>query len=261
MTKVRSIIAALLVAWGMISDHTLPRSVIDLFRMQVPTRIVLFCFPLTGILAGLIAAIPAFCASLLFNRFAGALVFTICGALLLFFRDSGRGLALLVSYINARLTGVPPAIAFQRCDASLSNVLRNPVVMLLTGIGVMIILGMLFALFYRGAALWLAAVCGADAMVQARLCLESNRNTDLPFIQGGAKGQRYLAISSVILAVLLLLIFPKVAALGVFVVLWVWFWRELPGTEEFKDGLSADWITLCGFWAALITLLCGMGLL
>ena len=261
MTKIRRIIAAFLVAWGMISDYTLPRSIISHFRMQIPTKLVLFCFPLTGVAAGVIASIPALFVSLLFNRLAGALVFTFCGALLLFFRDSGRGLALLASYINARMTGVPPAIAFQRCDSSLANVLRNPVVMLFTGIGIMLILGMLFALFYRGAALWLAAVCGADAMVQARLCLESDRNSKLPFIQGGAKGHNALAVSSVILAVLLLLIFRKIAALGVFVVLWVWFWRELPGAEEFRDGLSPDWITLSGFWAALITLLCGMGLL
>lgn len=261
MNKVRSVAAALLASWGMISDYTLPRSVLKHFSMQIPGKVVLFCFPAAGFLAALLALLPALLAAGVFNRFAGALVFTFTGALLLFFKDSGRGLALLVSYINSRLSGVPPSIALQRCDNRLSEVLKNPVVILLTGIGIIAVLGMLFALFYRGAGLWLAAVCAADALVQGRLCLEPDRNTMTPFIRSGNSGKIHLAVSAAVIGVIMLLIFPKIAALGMIVVLWVWFWRELPGIEEFSEGLSSDWITLCGFWAALVALLCGMGLL
>ena len=261
MNNVRSVIAAFIASWGMISDYTLPKSLIAPFRMQIPSTTVLFCFPLCGALAGLIALLPGVLLSIFFSHFAGALVFAFAAAFLLYFKDSGRGLALLVSYISIRLSGAPPAIAFQHCDNRLSEVLKNPVVMLLSVISVIIVLGMLFALFYRGAGLWFAAVAAADALVQARLCLEPDRNSKIPFIRVAKGGEKYLAFSALLLAIVMLCIFPRVAALGAIVVLWVWFWRELPGIEEFGSGLSSDWITMCGFWAALLTLLCGMGLL
>ncbi|MBO5792970.1 MAG: hypothetical protein J6S54_10950 [Lentisphaeria bacterium] len=261
MKQIKSVIAAFIASWGMISDYTLPQAVIAPFRMQIPSTTVLVCFPLCGALAGLLALLPALLLGGIFNRFAGALLFTLTGAFLLFFKDSGRGLSLLVSYVTTRLSGAPPAIAFQHCSCRLSDVLKNPVVMLLTGIFVIAVLGMLFALFYRGAGLWLAAISAADAIVQARLCLEPDRNSKISFIRIARGGERYLAVSSLILAVIMLSIFPRVAALGAMVVLWVWFWRELPGSNEFSNGLSADWITLSGFWAAVLTLLCGMGML
>lgn len=261
MKTLRSIIAAFIASWGMISDYTLPKSLIAPFRMQIPSTTVLFCFPLCGALAGLIALLPGVLLSIFFSHFAGALVFALTGALLLYFKDSGRGLALLFSYISSRLSGAPPAIAFQNCDNRLSEVLKNPLIMLLSVISVIIVLGMLFALFYRGAGIWFAAVAAADALVQAKLCLEPDRNTNVPFIRVARGGEKYLTVSAILLAVVMLCIFPKVAALGAIVVLWVWFWRELPGIEEFRGGLSPDWITMSGFWAALLTLLCGMGLL
>ncbi|MBR7139237.1 MAG: hypothetical protein IKD44_06795 [Lentisphaeria bacterium] len=261
MKQIRSAVAAFIASWGMISDYTLPKAVIAPFRMQIPSKTVLFCFPFCGALAGVLALLPALLIGSFFNRFAGALVFTLAGALLLFFKDSGRGLALLVSYVGTRFSGSPPALAFQHCDNRLSEVLKNPVVMLMTGIFVIIVLGMLFALFYRGAGFWFIAVSAADAVVQARLCLEPDRNTKIPFIRIAKGGEKYLAVSSLILALIMMCVFPKVAALGAFVVLWVWFWRELPGINEFSSGLSSDWITLGGFWAAVLTLLCGMGML
>ena len=221
----------------------------------------LFCFPFCGALAGAVALLPAFLVSCIFNRLAGALVFVLTGAFLLYFKDSGRGLALLISYTGSRLSGAPPAIAFQHCDSRLSEVLKNPLVMFLSGISVILVLGMLFALYYRGAGAWIIAVSAADAIVQARLCLEPDRNTKIPFIRITRGGEKFLAGSAILVALLLLCVFPKIAALGAVVIVWVWFWRELPGNDEFRNGLSSDWITMSGFWAALLTLLCGMGLL
>ncbi len=261
MKNLRSVIAAFIISLGMMSDYTLPKSLIAPFRMQIPSTRVLFCFPLCGALAGLAALLPGVLVSIFFNHFAGALIFSLAGACWLYFKDSGRGLALLFSYFSSRLSGAPPAIALQHCDNRLSEVLKNPLIMMLCIISVILVLGMLFALFYRGAGVWFAAVAAADALVQARLCLEPDRNTALPFIRVAPGGERSLAFSAVLLAVVMLCIFPKVATLGAIVVLWVWFWRELPGIEEFRSGLSSDWITMCGFWAALLTLLCGMGLL
>ena len=116
-------------------------------------------------------------------------------------------------------------------------------------------------LFYRGAGFWLAAVTGADALVQGRLCLEPDRRTRLPFIRATRDEWNYLAASGIMIGIVLLLIFPAIASFGAMVVVWVWFWRELPGAGELEGGLTSQWITMYGFWAAVVTLLCGMGLL
>lgn len=261
MNTVRRTVAAFIASWGMISDYPLPRFAVDPFRMQIPSTTVLFCFPLTGALAGAIPYGLALLAACFFNNLAGALIFTILGGLFFFFKDSGRGLALLVSYIAARIGGNAPVSALQHSRSNLNEVLRDPVVLLLSVVGVIVVLGMLFALFYSGAGAWFMAVCAADALVQARLCLENDRNTGLPFIRSPRNGINHLAGSGIILGVLSILIFPKVAALGAVVILWVWFWRELPAADEFRAGLSSDWITMYGFWAGILTLLCGMGLL
>lgn len=261
MKKIRTLVAAFIVSWSMISDYALPGSLIAPFRMRVPSRTVLFCFPLCGALAGIAALLPALIVNMFFNRFAGALVFSLTGACWLYFKDSGRGFALLISYITSRFSGVPSSIAFQRCESRLSEVLKNPVVMLLAGISVIFVLGMLFALYFCGAGFWFVTVCAADALIQARLCLETDRNTQLPFIRIARGDEKYLGASALLLAIVMLAFFPKIAAMGAIIVLWVWFWRELPGIDEFRSGLSPDWITLSGFWAALLTLLCGMGLI
>ena len=261
MKKIRTVIAALIASWGMISDYPLPAFLIAPFKMQIPTKTVLFCFPLAGALAGFLVWFVSLLCGCFFNRFAGALVFTVLSGILLFFKDSGRGLALLISYAADRFSGTAPMTALQNGSCNLNAVLKSPVLMLLTGVGVIMVLGMFFALFYSGAGIWLAAVIGADAFVQGRLCLEPDRNSKIPFIRAVEDGVKYLAAGGILLALIMVVIFPKVAALGAIVILWVWFWRELPGSDEFSNGLSPDWISLCGFWAGILTLLCGMGLL
>ena len=261
MKKIRSVIAAFIASWGMISDYPLPAFVIAPFKMQIPSATVLFCFPFTGALAGAVVWLFAFFCGIVFNQLAGALIFTLLSGFLFFFKDSGRGLSLLISYAAARFSGAAPVTALQNSSSNLNVVLKSPVIILLTGVAVMVILAMFFALFYCGAGIWLAAVIGADAFVQGRLCLEPDRNSKIPFIRTSGDGVKYLAASGILLALIMVAVFPRIAALGAVVILWVWFWRELPGSDEFRNGLSPDWISMCGFWAGILTLLCGMGLL
>ena len=261
MKQIRNAVAAMIASWGLISDYQLPTSVIAPFRMKVPTTRVLFCLPLAGAFAALLVWIAAGCVSLLFNRVAGAIAFTVAGGALLFFKDSGSGFSLLLSYAGSRLKGEEPVVALGRSDSSLGDVLRTPVMMLAAVICMIFILGMLFLLFFRGAGFWFVAVAAADAFVQGRLCLENDRNTHLPFIRAPRNGINYLAASGIILALVMLMVFPAIASLGAIVVLWVWFWRELPGAGEFEEGLTSEWITMYGFFASVLTLLCGMGLL
>ncbi|MBE6384439.1 MAG: hypothetical protein E7048_02105 [Lentisphaerae bacterium] len=261
MNQVKFAIAALLGSWDLISDYPLPGRIIAPFRKTVSAKAILFCLPLAGALAAILVWIPACLVSMILNRVAGALFFAVAGGLLFFFKDSGSGFSLFLSYVAARLSGEAPVVALERTESRFTEILKNPVMMFTTLIFMILVLGMLFLLFYRGAGFWLAAVTGADAFVQGRLCLEPNRQTKLPFIRASRDGINYLAASGIGLAVVQLLIFPSIASLGAMVVLWVWFWRELPGAGEFESGLTSQWITMYGFWAAVLTLLCGMGLL
>ena len=261
MNQIRTAVAALIAAWGLISDFQLPRSFIQRFRMKVPAVNVLVSMPWVGMAAGFLVLAAAWLVRLIFNPSAGALVFALAGTLLFFLKDSGRGFSLLLSYAANRFTGEPAVTALNRADSRLTELLKNPVLLLISVITVVLVLGMLFMLFYRGAGLWFAAVIGADALIQARLCLETDRNTRMPFLHTAGKGRSRLGASAATAAVLMLICFPAVAALGAIVILWVWFWRELPNSGEFQDGWSADWVTMYGFGGSLITLLCGMGLL
>ena len=261
MKQIKNVIAAMIAGWGLISDYQLPERVIAPFRMKIPSGRVLFCLPFAGVAAAMLVLIAAWSVSLIFSKVAGAIIFTIAGGALFFFKDSGSGFALLLSYAGARLKGEAPVVALGRSNASLGDVLRTPAMMLAAVIFMIFILGMLFLLFFRGAGFWFAAVIAADAFVQGRLCLENDRYTKLPFIRAPENGINYLALSGVIIAVIMLMVFPAIASLGAIVVLWVWFWRELPRAGEFEEGLTSDWITMYGFWASVLTLLCGMGLL
>ena len=159
------------------------------------------------------------------------------------------------------MTGEEPVVALARSESRLGELLKNSVMMFAAMIFMMFIVGMLFLLFFRGCGFWFAAVGAADAFVQGRLGLENDRRTRLPFIRAPKNGINYLAASGIVIALVMLLAFPAVASLGAIVVLWVWFWRELPRAGEFEGGLASEWITMYGFWAAVLTLLCGMGLL
>ena len=261
MKKIRSLITPFLAAWGIISDYQLPGRIIAPFRMMVPANNVLFCLPLTGVLAACLPFLTAWIVSIIFNRTAGAVVFAPLGGILFFLKDSGRGFAFLLSYAGARISGEMPVSALGKGDTRLGEVLKNPLMMLSAVILIIFVLAVLSGLFFCGKGFWFTAVIGADAFVQARLGLEIDRQTQMPFIRTSGKGINYLAASGIIVGVAELIFFPGIAALGAIVILWVWFWRELPRAEEFREGLSSDWISMYGFWAAMLTLLCGMGLL
>ena len=261
MNPVKVVIAALLSSWDLISDYQLPAKVIAPFRKKVSVRSILFCLPLVGALSGILVWILSCLVGGILNRLTGALFFAVAGGILFFFKDSGSGFSLFLSYAAARLRGEEPVVALGRTESRLPEILKNPVMMFSALLFMILVLGMLFLLFYRGAGFWLAAVTGADALVQGRLCLEPDRRTRLPFIRATREEWNYLAASGIMIGIVLLLIFPAIASFGAMVVVWVWFWRELPGAGELEGGLTSQWITMYGFWAAVVTLLCGMGLL
>lgn len=262
MNQVKVSAAALIAAWGMLVDQPLPKWLVAPFKnMRIPTEKVLLAFPFAGVLIAAVPLIIGGVVSIIFNRMAGGLCFALLGGTVLLFKDSGRGIALLLSYAAKRISGTTASDALEECDHHIENVLRNPLLMFAAVILSVVLLCMLFALFFCGAGVWFASVLAADALVQGRLCLKNSRSTGVPFIFVPAERSYLLAVSGGIIAVLSLIIFPKIAALGAVVIVWVWFWRELPESDEFSRNLDADWITLCGFWAAVLMLLCGMGLL
>ena len=261
MILVRNFIADFVAAWNMLVDRPLPKIAGPLGAGKAAPGGVLICFPLTGLVLGFLTTGIASLAQTCLSRFAGAFVFMLLAGALLLFKDSGRGLSMLVSYASLRLAGMESFRALGSASPRMEDSLRSPVVMMFSAVGIAATLGMLFALFYRGAGLWFPAVLTADAFVQARFCLLSDR-TGRPFLRSaGPRESLYLAVAGIAAAVLMLVIFPRIAALGAIIIIWVWFWRELPESGDFKQGIAPDWISLWGFWAAMLMLVCGMGLL
>ena len=262
MILVKTVIADFIAAWNMLSDRALPRIPGPLGTGKATSAGVLVCFPLIGLVSGFLTVAVALLAQMCMSRFAGAFVFMLLAGAVLWFKDSGRGLSMLISYAARRFSGMTSSRALDAASPGMENSLGSPMVMMFSAVGIVALLGMLFALFYRGAALWFPAVLTADALVQARLCLLTDRRTGSPFLRNTAPGDMlYLAAAGIAAAVLMLVIFPRIAAFGAAVIVWVWFWRELPESPELKSGIAADWISLWGFWAAVLMLICGMGLL
>ena len=262
MIQVKAFLADFIAAWDMLADRPLPRIPGPLGAGKPTPGGVLICFPLIGMVVGFLTVGIASLAQMCLSRFAGAFIFMLLAGALLWIKDSGRGLAMLISYAARRFSGMESSRAVSAASPRMDHSLASPVVMLFSAVGIVAMLGMLFALFYRGAGLWFPALLTADALVQARLCLLPDLRTGRPFLRvPGPGGFLNLAVAGICAAVLMLIIFPRIAALGAVVIIWVWFWRELPESGDFKRGIAADWISLWGFWAAVLMLICGMGLL
>lgn len=262
MIQVRNFIADFIAAWNMLSDRPLPAAAGALGSGKTTSGGILACFPLIGMVLGLLTTGIAVLAQSCLSRFAGAFLFMLLAGALLWFKDSGRGLSMLISYAARRFSGMAGSRALDAASPRMENSLGSPAVMMFSAVGIVAMLGMLFALFYRGAGLWFPAILTADALVQARLCLLPDRQTGSPFLRSSGSQELFsLAVAGIAAAVIMLILFPRIAALGAVVIVWVWFWRELPESADFKSGIASDWISLWGFWAAVIMLICGMGLL
>ena len=262
MIQVKNCIADFTAAWNMLVDRPLPRIAGPLGKGRATSGGVLICFPLIGLVLGFLTVWIASLLQMCLSPFAGAFVFTLLAGALLWIKDSGRGLAMFISYAARRLSGMESSQALETASPRMEISLGSPVVMMFSAVGIVAMLGMLFALFYRGAGSWFPAILTADAFVQARLCLLPGRRTGQPLLRThGTREICTLAVAGIASALLMLLIFPRIAALGAVVIIWVWFWRELPESEGFRRGIAPDWISLWGFWAAVLMLVCGMGLL
>ena len=262
MIQVKDVAADFTAAWNMLSDRPLPKISGPLGGGKATSGGILVCFPLIGLVSGFLTVGIASLFQACLSRFAGAFVFMLLAGAVLWFKDSGRGLSMLISYAARRLSGMESFRALDAASPRMEVSLGSPAVMMFSAVGLVATLGMLFALFYRGAGLWFPALLTADAFVQARLCLLPDRRTGNPFIRSSDPREiSCLAAAGIASAVLMLVIFPQIAALGAVVIVWVWFWRELPEKADFRQGIASDWISLWGFLAAVLMLICGMGLL
>ncbi len=262
MILVKTVIADFIAAWNMLSDRALPGISRSLGGGKATSGGILVCFPLIGLVLGFLTVGIALLFQACLSRFAGAFIFMLLAGAVLWIKDSGRGLSMFISYAARRLSGMESSRAYETASPRMEVSLGSPVVMMFSAVGIVGALGMLFALFYRGAGLWFPALLTADALVQARLCLLPDRRTGRPFLRSSDPREiSCLAAAGIFSAVLMLVIFPRIAALGAIVIIWVWFWRELPERTDFEQGIASDWISLWGFWAAVLMLICGMGLL
>ena len=233
MILVKAFLADFIAAWNMLADRPLPAIPGPLGTGRTTPGGILLCFPLIGLAAGFLTVGIALLVQTFLSRFAGAFVFMLLAGMLFWIKDSGRGLAMLISYASRRLSGMESSRALDSASSRMEDSLGSPAVMMFSAVGIVAMLGMLFALFYRGAGLWFPAILTADTFVQARLCLLPDRRTREPFLRiPGPREQLFLAVAGIAAAVLMLIIFPRIAALGAVIIVWVWFWRELPDSGQ-----------------------------
>ena len=147
MSRIEKLYRGTLSAWGMLIDFPLP----EYFRRQLgrgADSLSTACgFPLVGVAVGILLAIAAGFCSVVFNPVGGGIVFALLAAAFLEFKDSGRGAALLGSFLLLRQRGVPAAEALPRLNSDLVG-LNNVMAGLFLGILEALKLSFLFLLCF-----------------------------------------------------------------------------------------------------------------
>ena len=249
---------ALAAVWEMLVDFPLP----PVFRGSASPEpeMLLLAFPLVGAVLGLIPVLAGALTGMLFNRIAGAVIFALAAGIVLGFKDSGRGVLLLSSFVTRLMAkeSRQEALRELRHDAGVLD--AQPAAIFVTLFAV-VELGILFLLSFYGAQWWIVAVAVAGATVQGVLATEPRSGGRPGLIPQAEEKKGFSWFSAGVLFLFLLLRFPRPAALlaGVAVFLLVRFF-----IRDFRDaagGVDADFITLGGAVTESAVLLLGLGVL
>ena len=117
MRDCRQIGAAAIEAWRILTDLPLPQALCRDGSRPAAGMPVLVWFPLLGALCGAVIATAGWLFTAVSNRYAGAALFAAAGLLFMLFKDSGRALTLLVSWLINLLEGRPFAEALDAASS------------------------------------------------------------------------------------------------------------------------------------------------
>lgn len=256
MSRIEKLYRGTLSAWGMLIDFPLP----EYFRRQLgrgADSLSTACgFPLVGVAVGILLAIAAGFCSVVFNPVGGGIVFALLAAAFLEFKDSGRGAALLGSFLLLRQRGVPAAEALPRLNSDLVG-LNNVMAGLFLGILEALKLSFLFLLCFFQAKLWIVAVLSGAFFVQAFLAMQPSADGAPPLLPVAPENRMRLWRFWLVLYVLLMLAFP-VGMIGAAAVVYFCATGLARYFEKNCGGVTSDLITLSGAVTELLLLLVGI---
>lgn len=228
------IAGSLLYAWRKQMNIPLPRKLYKVSRGGGDWQCA--GFPLLGWLLGLLIALAGALTELIFNVYAGALVFAILAWLLLFLRDSGKSDSLFAANIINRLPD--------------SNVPMQTVVPVVLLLGRMILL----VLLYVHGEMWhLPLVIGGIFTLEALLTIDGSFMP--PLVDDSPESRRNMVSIAVILALVSFVFTPLATALGVTVFLVI---RQVAQHKSDGEGSDLMQITLAGSGAGWALLLAGV---
>lgn len=200
-------------AWETLSDIKLPKFLAEGERTDDGG--MLFWFPLLGALCGGALALGGALCSLLTNRIAGAAVFALASLAFMVFKDSGRGMTLLTSFLRLRIERGSFAAALTEVSSA-RTLFADPLAVGIAAILALAEFAVLFLLCARGSALFLAAVLAGAFAAQGILAAGDADSEPVPLIKDEDNaGRRRMVISSVVVALVLFAIYPVATAFSV----------------------------------------------
>ena len=251
-------LARTIAAWDMLMDISVPRAVRNMCAGKRVTHPELAQgFVIAGVFTGVLFALFSALLSISWiNSYAAAGIFAVAAALASEFKDSGRGLRLLISAVSRKLSGdswsggVLNAYSGDgSCEKSPGNIL------LLLFYCIEVVSSGLLS--YHRAAWWFVAVFAGAFTVQMLFATLPRAFGHEPFIKIASGKKKEIWILPVVIGVLNILFFPAagIAAAVIVGVLAPILYKNFLLT---RTPVTADVITLCGKLTEIILLLCGV---
>lgn len=245
-------------AWEMLMDISLPESIRRFCaRKNVSCQEIATGFVLCGILSGALLALLCFLLNISWiNRYVAAGIFAVAAAVFCEYKDSGRGLKLLVSAIFRRSSGegwVDSALEASANDRSLEKNMGGLAVLLFWALQVCCF-GLLA--YYR-ASLWCIVVLAGAFTVQMLFATLPRPMGEEPFLKIPSARRMKIWFLPIATAIAAFFFFPAATLVAVVLVggLGQMIHKDFMITQT---PVTADVITLSGKITEIVLLLCGI---
>ncbi|MHB9138020.1 MAG: adenosylcobinamide-GDP ribazoletransferase [Victivallaceae bacterium] len=251
--------ASFAAAWEMLIDFPVPVSIKNAgkdFEENVFSPLIQMCFPVVGVVAGLILFIFGGILSLLSMKISGAVIFAITLTFLTEFKDSFRSLGAMVSLFDQLLAKKPLEYAMINLDNDVRNA-TGPLSSLVLVLSVLLKLFAFGMMFYYGFYYWIILVLVLSFTIQGHLAAASVLNTGLPLVEITHETRLYIwgVAAFFVLFILFKAPYPSLIAFAVAFV----FANLVRRFCEIKfNGVTIDIISLSSYIFELFTLLLGV---
>lgn len=254
MIDFSKIIKGFLGAWEMLIDFMPPG--VDV-QEGSDTKIKASFFPIVGLLVGLFIAIVSGVFSMAFNRIGGAGLFALASLLFIDYKDSGRGLQMLVNIASRRLFSNQSWDVSLRNSSSGSQIFEAPVAAGMLAVLEIIKLAMLFSLAYFRCGAWLGVVLCGSFFVQGFFASLERYDGKGCYLELDKKEKIYLWLPALVIACVFFFAYP----LGILFVTASIYCIVRFGAKwliKYTGGVSSDLISFCGTVTELLLLFLGI---